>query len=149
MTYFDMEQLGRGMSAISRMVQGHKEEVDRLQSLYDTYYDIAKEREARIEELEADIAALRAELDAVRTELKAANAWQPITGRHGKPGMPPGEYIVLEPYFGGWSARTAYLDEGWFRLGRDSVIYMHDDLRWGLRLPDFPARPPATSFDQF
>ena len=95
----------------------------------------------RADAAEDAVAALRAELDDVRAELKAANAWQPITGRHGKPGMPPGEYIVLEPYFGGWSARTAYLDEGWFRLGRDSVIYMHDDLRWGLRLPDFPARP--------
>ena len=45
---------------------------------------------------------------------------------------------MLEPYFGGWSARRAYLDKDWFRLGRDSVIYMHDDLHWYLRLPRFP-----------
>ena len=37
----------------------------------------------RADAAEDAVAALRAELDDVRAELKAANAWQPITGRHG------------------------------------------------------------------
>ena len=57
MTYFDIDQLSRGASAIGRVVQEHKDEVARLQSNLDAALARVAELEAALGEKSAHLAA--------------------------------------------------------------------------------------------